>query len=419
MKYVIDTNTVFDYPQLLERDDIILTSHVIREIERIESQKCFGNPELKRKIIEVKRYYDKNEEIITVDLVDYVWDINDTYDTSYEDNRILKCCIVNDYGLLTKDRLLRRKAKLYNIPFIKPEEAFENDSHLNYTGVIDFMYDESREMQEVLANLYQGNNVFELVENQYVCVWDLNAKTYDKYGEHNGYKHIDNFVCKDGKVKKVYYDNIDSKFVGEIKPVNAKQILAFNMLQDKVSTIKVIQGGFGVGKDFLMISHAISLLENPNSGIHKIIWIRNNVEVKDTNPLGFLPDGKMEKLLPFAMPLADHLGGVEGLTMLVDEKKIQIEHLGFMRGRDFKNAIIYVTECENNTKEHMQLLIGRVGEGSQLWVNGDLKQIDDKKFETNNGLNALKKLAGKHKFSLVTLDKVERSETAQLADLLD
>ena len=33
------------------------------------------------------------------------------------------------------------------------------------------------------------------------------------------------------------------------------------------------------------------------------------------------------------------------------------------------------------------MLIGRVGEGSNLWLDGDFKQVDSKVFEVNNGLN--------------------------------
>ena len=51
-----------------------------------------------------------------------------------------------------------------------------------------------------------------------------------------------------------------------------------------------------------------------------------------------------------------------------------------------KNTIIMCSESENMTKEHIQLLIGRVGEGSALWLNGDYRQVDEKVFETNNGL---------------------------------
>ena len=76
------------------------------------------------------------------------------------------------------------------------------------------------------------------------------------------------------------------------------------------------------------------------------------------------------------------MGGIDGLQMLMSppEPKLEIEHLGFMRGRDIKNSILFVSEAENLTKEHVQLLIGRVGEGSQIWFDGDFKQTDKEVF---------------------------------------
>lgn len=124
--------------------------------------------------------------------------------------------------------------------------------------------------------------------------------------------------------------------------------------------------------------------------------------------------------MPFAGPLADHLGGIEGLNMLITRGQLEIVHLGFLRGRDIKNSIIICSEAENMTKEHIQLLIGRVGEGSVLWINGDFKQCDSAVFERNSGLmTAVHKLQGNPLFGYVRLLKTERSETAALADLLD
>lgn len=119
------------------------------------------------------------------------------------------------------------------------------------------------------------------------------------------------------------------------------------------------------------------------------------------------------------MPLADHIGGKEALLGLIEGGQIEIQHLGTLRGRDIKNSIIYVTEVQNNTKDHIQLLLGRVGEGSQLWLNGDLKQSDKDAYKRNSGLLALKRLAGNPLYAQVTLDKIERSPTAQLANLLE
>lgn len=204
----------------------------------------------------------------------------------------------------------------------------------------------------------------------------------------------------------------------KIKPKNPQQVLAFDMLQNKNETIKVLSGKFGSGKDYIMIANALKLIEEGK--FEKLLYIRNPVNVKDANEIGFLPGSKDEKLRPYAMVLADHLGGETGLDMQIMSGAIEIDHLGFIRGRDIKNTIIYCTEAENLTKEHVQLLIGRVGEGSALWMNGDFKQTDSPVFRMNNGLlSAVSKLAGHEKFGYVQLEKTERSETAAMADLLD
>lgn len=170
-------------------------------------------------------------------------------------------------------------------------------------------------------------------------------------------------------------------------------------------------------KDYLMLSHALELVEQQK--FDRIVWVRNNIEVKDTNSIGFLPDSLESKLKPFLAPLQDFLGGEEGLDMFISSGKVEVQHLGFIRGRDIRNSIIYVTEVQSNTREHIQLLLGRVGEGTQIWFNGDDQQTDSPKFEANNGVTALKRLSGEALYGQVTMDKTERSETARLAALLD
>ena len=214
------------------------------------------------------------------------------------------------------------------------------------------------------------------------------------------------------------YRQINSKFLDRVKARNSQQQLVIDMLYQPDVTIKVVTGKFGTGKDFLMCSAAIDQMERGK--FEKIVWVRNNIEVKNSKPIGHLPGEYRDKLLPYAMPLADHLGGVEGLEILCNQGKIEIVHLGFIRGRDIKKSIILCSECENMTKEHIQLLIGRVGEGSSLWLNGDFKQVDHQVFAENNGLlTAVEKLKGHPRFGYVKLIKSERSETAAMADLLD
>jgi PhoH-like ATPase len=136
--------------------------------------------------------------------------------------------------------------------------------------------------------------------------------------------------------------------------------------------------------------------------------------------VGFLKGSLDDKLAPYAQIICDHIGGKIGLEIMIQNGKIELQHLGFMRGRNIEDSIIYCSEAENMTKEHVQLLMGRVGSGSFLFLNGDMKQTDEAVFENNNGLGKMiETLKGHQKFAHVKLLKTERSETAAMADLLD
>jgi len=84
-----------------------------------------------------------------------------------------------------------------------------------------------------------------------------------------------------------------------------------------------------------------------------------------------LPGEESEKLLPYIMPLADHFGSIDVLWNYIEQDTIEPVHLGFMRGRSFNNSIIFVDEAENLTTDNVKLLLGRVGENSELWLLGD------------------------------------------------
>ena len=169
------------------------------------------------------------------------------------------------------------------------------------------------------------------------------------------------------------------------------------------------------------MANIVAALEAVQKGeFEKIIFIRNNVQVKDTDNLGALPGDPYDKLLPYVMPFADHCGGEEGLRRLIEEDKLEVIALAFLRGRSIRNAILYSMESENLTKEQIQLIMGRVDKGSQLWMDGDIKQRDKAVFEKSQGLETMvERLAGHKKFGYVNLVKSERSEVAAMADLLD
>ena len=401
-KRFLDTNSII--ADCTDISNVLISSKTLDELENIKSSSHKDNDIKYKARVAVRAIREQKLEIVVVQKSDYD-KIEELGLEITNDNLIIasawRYSRENSIVFVTQDILCGLIAeKYFGLNVISVCEKQSDD----YKGYIDYHFSTDEEIAEFYSNMQ--NNTLGLMINQYAILYNPNGEIIDKV-KWDG-------VCN----KTISYKPISNDFVGKVKPRNIQQELCFDMLQDNKSTIKVIRGNFGTGKDYLMVTHAIQLIKQ--NKYDKLIWIRNNVEVKDTNPIGFLPNDMKSKLLPFAMPLADHLGGESGLEMFINQGKIEIQHLGFIRGRNIANSIIYCSESENMTKEHIQLLIGRVADGSTLWINGDNKQIDDKVFERNNGLSILvDKLKGNQKFATVTLQKTERSETAALADILD
>lgn len=282
-------------------------------------------------------------------------------------------------------------------------------AHNDYAGWTEVALEDGGE--EALAMAYskdiEQKNLFDTPTNGYVLIPNADADGNTAGLRWDGSRYV-----------PIKYKNLNTAYSGKIKPLNNQQTLVFDLLQNDDITIKLLLGVYGSGKDFLMVNHAVDLIEKGK--YDKIVWVRNNIEVKDTKEIGFLPGSMLEKVYPFAAILADCLGGEVALERAITDGWVEIQPLGFIRGRSFNRSIIYCSEAENLTKQHIQLLIGRVGEGSTLWINGDLRQIDDVAFERNNGIQKLiDKLTGNERFGTVYLPITERSETARLADLLD
>lgn len=410
--YVVDTNCLLDNIHQLNKYNIVILSHVLRELDK---HKISKNYNLAYKARQSVRYIKEHKDELTFDINDYDAKIINE-DNTYQDNNILTACKMNGYGIITNDLLLQLKCKAYGIDVVELDNNFDDE----YKGTIDVYLDLSNsEDQKVLAEIYElpEHNIYKLVENQYLIIWDKSKPTYDEDMNATGYTPIDKFKWVNERLQKLKYKNVKSKFLGTVKPINVKQEPLFDLLQNKNITIKSCVGTYGTGKDFVMLSHAVEKIEKGE--MDKLVWVRNSVELENAEPLGILPGDKIEKLIEYAMPMADHLGGVEGLRIWIESGKIEIQPLQTIRGRDIKNSIIYCTEFQNNTESHAKLLIGRVGEGSELWLNGDLKQADKEVFRQRSGLIALAKLKGKQLFGQAVLDKTERSETAEMAELLD
>ena len=134
-------------------------------------------------------------------------------------------------------------------------------------------------------------------------------------------------------------------------------------------------GPAGTGKTYLAVAVGVSMFITGH--VDKIILSRPAVEAGEK--LGYLPGDMKDKVDPYMQPLYDALNDFlpgKQLAKLMEDKKIEIAPLAFMRGRTLSNAYVVLDEAQNATTMQMKMFLTRLGEGSRMVITGDRTQID-------------------------------------------
>jgi PhoH-like ATPase len=148
--------------------------------------------------------------------------------------------------------------------------------------------------------------------------------------------------------------------------------------------------------------------------------------------LGYLPGDIHAKLDPYMQPLFDNLNVIrhqfkdndpkaEKIRELLENEKLIITPLSYIRGRSLQRMFFIVDEAQNLTPHEVKTIITRAGEGTKIVFTGDMHQIDQPYLDKlSNGLSHLvNRMVGQPLYAHITLEKGERSALADLAsDLL-
>ena len=134
-------------------------------------------------------------------------------------------------------------------------------------------------------------------------------------------------------------------------------------------------GPSGTGKTYLAVAVGVSMFLNGD--VDRIILSRPAVEAGEK--LGYLPGDMKDKVDPYMQPLYDALNDFlpgKQTAKLIEEKRIEIAPLAFMRGRTLSNAYVVLDEAQNATSMQMKMFLTRLGEGSRMAITGDMSQVD-------------------------------------------
>ncbi|SPF75244.1 PhoH-like protein [Aliiroseovarius pelagivivens] len=134
-------------------------------------------------------------------------------------------------------------------------------------------------------------------------------------------------------------------------------------------------GPAGTGKTYLAVAVGVNMFLGGH--VDRMILSRPAVEAGEK--LGYLPGDMKDKVDPYMQPLYDALNDFlpsKQVTKLIEEKKIEIAPLAFMRGRTLANAFVVLDEAQNATTMQMKMFLTRLGEGSRMVITGDRSQVD-------------------------------------------
>jgi phosphate starvation-inducible PhoH-like protein len=163
---------------------------------------------------------------------------------------------------------------------------------------------------------------------------------------------------------------------GQIKfnvQLNEEQKTAKQIIID--NKITVIKGQAGSGKSLVAAQVALDLLFKKE--VERIILTRP--AVTSGEEIGFLPGSKEEKLAPYTAAIYDNmyrLYNKEKIDKELEEGRIEVIPLAFMRGRNLSDCCVVVDEGQNITHRQMELLLGRICKGTKMIICGDTSQVD-------------------------------------------
>lgn len=181
----------------------------------------------------------------------------------------------------------------------------------------------------------------------------------------NGKKSV--LACMDGKKGRI--NRIDRHPAYSIQPRNADQTFALHSLLNTSLPLVTIPGKAGTGKTLLALAAA---LERRSS--YRQVMLARPVIPLCNKDIGYLPGDIQSKLKSYMQPLYDNLGVIRNqfpetshrakkIHQLLEEEKLIIEPLAYIRGRSLVNIFLIVDEAQNLTPHEVKTIITRAGEG--------------------------------------------------------
>lgn len=435
--FVLDTSVIiFDHRSIMNFDehDIVLPITVLEELDNFKK----GNDNKNYEAREFIRFLDNNSKDhlirdwiplpgenkgsfkITLGTNGLKKTAESIFGLDSMDNRILNSCLIlqkeepdRPVYLITKDINLRLKAKAIGINAEDYETGKVNIVDNLPTGISSYENFD----QELIDSLYRDFSVpvefikekLKVLPNEYYILQGAKSSALAYYNPFSN-----------------ELERVNKQTTFNIKPRNAEQAFALHALMQKDIKLVALHGVAGTGKTLLALAAAMAQRRE-----FKQIYLARPIVPLSNKDIGYLPGDIKSKIDPYMQPLWDNLKFIQyqfdeldkeykQINIMVDQEKLLITPLAYIRGRSLSDVIFIVDEAQNLTPHEIKTIITRAGENTKFIFTGDIKQIDTPYLdEQSNGLSYLiDKFQGQKLFAHIQLVKGERSELANLANEL-
>ncbi|MEB2778776.1 PhoH family protein [Algoriphagus persicinus] len=346
---------------------------------------------------------------------------NEIFGEEKNDHKILNCALYlkqHEKGrkviLVSKDINLRLKAKSIDLL----AEDYE-------TGKIKNIVELENTGKYILDNI-DPEHINKLYDQGFIEAKTILGTRKRKSNAYYILKSDKNSVLAYYNSEESILERVDKKLAYNIKPKNAEQTFALHAITNPNIRLVSIQGVAGTGKTLLALAGALEQRRE-----YKQIFLARPIVPLSNKDIGYLPGDIKSKLNPYMEPLWDNLKFIQNqyketdkefqkITELVNQEKLVIQPLAYIRGRSLSNIFFIVDEAQNLTPHEIKTIISRAGENTKIIFTGDVFQIDTPYLDSqSNGLSYLIDRVKDHPlYAHIKLEKGERSELANLANEL-
>ena len=178
------------------------------------------------------------------------------------------------------------------------------------------------------------------------------------------------------------------KIVNNLEFKTDNQKLFYQKISDFNHQLILCHGIAGTGKTYISCYKALQDVLRRGTPYDKLIIINPTVDVGNEDKLGYLPGELSQKIQQYnesTFTILNSIVGKAKANKLIQDGKVEIGVLNFLRGVNLENCYVVLDEAQNVSPMQIKTIMTRISENCKMIIQGDLSQCD--KYKTNGVTN--------------------------------